>query len=452
MKKTMKKFCGFSTVLLVVMGLVKLAGAAQAPLPDEVDVIQLVNEQRSLRGLAPLWQNASLSDSAFIHSEDMDTNDYFSHTGSDGSTFVTRDNEAGYTGSPVGECIGWGYPTAEAMVDGWMNSPPHCAILMSTSGDRIGVSHQDAYWTLEVGYGDAADAAGVTVQLTNNNGAFDVSPQVVNDNRVIWQGWDGHDYEIYCQALGKNPIQLTNNDSPDVMPQMNSLGQAVWMNWDGSNWQVWYNLGNGPVQLTHSTNGYNVLPQINDNSQIYWQGWDGHDYEIYRYNPATQVTTQLTSNNLPDAAPQVNSSGQFTWMEYDGSNWQVCYDTGTGPVQLTTSGFNVSPQISDDGQIFWQGRNGLSYETYRYDTGKGLTSQLTNNNVDDVTPSVKNGTLVWSQWDGSYWQIYREVLNTGVITQITSDSYNNQNPRVNASGEIVWQKWDGSDYEIYVYY
>jgi hypothetical protein len=448
--KTMKYVAVFSSVLFLVLGSVQMAGA-QAILPEEVAVIQLVNQERGLLGLAPLWQNSQLYDAAVSHSEDMVTNNFFSHTGSDGSTFVDRIEEAGYTGSPYGECIGWGYPTAEAMVEGWMNSPPHHDIIMSTSADRIGISHQGNYWTLDVGNGGSIDTALVTYQVTNNNGAFDVSPQITNDNRILWQGWDGHDYEVYSQALGKNPVQLTNNDSPDAMPQMNATGQAVWMNWDGNNWQVWYNLGSGPVQLTHSTNGYNVLPQIADDSQIYWQGWDGHDYEIYHYNPTTQATTQLTDNSCPDVAPQANANGQLTWMEYDGSNWQVCYNIGTGRVQLTKTGSNLSPQITDDGQIFWQGRDGSDFEIYRYNTGSGITGQLTYNTVDDVTPAVKNGVLVWSHYDGNYWQIYREVLSTGLITQITSDNYDNKNPRVNASGQIVWQKWDGNDFEVYLY-
>jgi hypothetical protein len=194
---------------------------------------------------------------------------------------------------------------------------------------------------------------GGIAQVTNNTG-FDVAPQVLDNGRILWQGWDGHDYEIYCLVPGQGVTQLTNNDSPDVMPEMNASGHLVWMNWDGSDWQVWYNLGNGPIQLTH-TNGFNVTPQITADDQISWQGWDGHDYEIYRYNTANQVTTQVTTNSVPDAAPEVNSSGQLTWMEFDGSHWQVMYNTGSGPVQLTNSanGSNLVPQITDDGQIFW---------------------------------------------------------------------------------------------------
>jgi hypothetical protein len=298
---------------------------------------------------------------------------------------------------------------------------------------------------------------GGIAQVTDNNGYFDVAPQVMDDGKILWQGWDGHDYEIYCLVPGQGVIQLTNNNSPDVMPQMNASGQAVWMNWDGQDWEVWYNLGNGPVQLTNNSGAFDVMPQITADAKIYWQGWDGHDYEIYRYyeiylnNTTLRVTDQLTNNNLPDVAPQVNASGEFTWMGFDGSNWQIYYNAGSGPVQVTTSGSNLAPQITDDGQIFWQGRDSGNFEICRFTIGSGVTDQLTDNTVDHISPSAKNGVLVWAQWDGYYWQVYREVLSTGLITQITSDSYDNKNPRVNASGQIVWQKWDGSDYEVYAY-
>jgi hypothetical protein len=447
--KTMKKFAAFFLALFLLLGLVQLAGA-QLLLPEEVQVINLVNQERAERGIAPVWQNTPLSAAADRHSTDMDTNDFFSHTGSDGSTFVTRDQQAGYTGSPVGECIGWGYPTAEAMVDGWMNSSGHYAILMSTSADRIGISHVETYWTLEMGRSGTIDAAGITVQLTNNTGVYDVFPQEQGNGSVVWQSWDGHDYEIYRQSLGQSVVQVTNNDSADAKPQVNASGHTVWQNWDGSDWEVWCNLGNGAVQITNNT-GYDVLPQITANDKIYWQNYDGNDYEICRYDPATQATTQLTNNSVADVWIQVNQSGQLTWMEWDGGNWQVWYDPGSGPVKLTASGSNQKPAISDDGQIVWQKWDGSDYEMCRFDTVKSVTTQLTTNTVDDVTPSVQNGVMVWSHWDGSYWQIYREILSTGAITQITSGGSDNKNPRVNVAGQIVWQKWDGSDYEIYVY-
>lgn len=294
-----------------------------------------------------------------------------------------------------------------------------------------------------------ANPAGAEPTRMTDNSAYDVLPQLLDDGRLLWQGWDGHDYEIYCQAPGQGVTQLTNNDSPDVRPQMNALGQLTWMSWDGNDWEVWYNLGDGPVQLTDNTAAYDVQPLITADAQIYWQGWDGQDYEIYRYNSDSQVTTKLTDNTLNDVSPQVNASGQLTWMEWDGKKWQVFYDLGDGPVQLThtTNGSNLSPQITDNGQIYWQGWDGQDYEIYCYSPWNGVTEQLTDNTVADTNPAVKNGALVWSQWDGHDNEIYFSEF--GETKRLTDNEENDLNPRINNLRQIVWQQWDGSDYEIY---
>jgi hypothetical protein len=292
---------------------------------------------------------------------------------------------------------------------------------------------------------------GGIAQVTNNTGSFDVVPQILDDGRILWQGWDGYDYEIYCLVPGQGLTRFTDNDSPDVMPQMNASGDLVWMNWDNGDWEICYDFGEGPVPLTNNTGAFDVLPQITNDGLVYWQGWDGSDYELYCYNRDTGMTTQLTDNSLPDAAPQVNPSGHLTWMQYDG-DWEVCYDIGSGPVQLTNNtGQDLVPQITPEGQVYWQGWDGSDYEVYRYTIGSGLTENLTNNSVDDTYPAVNNGILVWSQWDGYDWEIYRLIFDTGLTTRLTDDEHDDQQPTVNNIGQIVWHKWDGNDFEVYAY-
>ena len=52
----------------------------------ELEVIRLVNQERVSAGLHPLRRNSSLTDAARAHNRDMIDNDFFDHTGSDGST------------------------------------------------------------------------------------------------------------------------------------------------------------------------------------------------------------------------------------------------------------------------------------------------------------------------------------------------------------------------------
>jgi uncharacterized protein YkwD len=103
--------------------------------------------------------NANLRLAAQGHSQDMATNNYFSHTSLDGRTFADRIRGAGYTGSgPLGENIAAGQGSPAAVVNGWMGSTGHCQNIMSGSYRSIGVGYAfragsayGAYWTQTFG-------------------------------------------------------------------------------------------------------------------------------------------------------------------------------------------------------------------------------------------------------------------------------------------------------------
>jgi uncharacterized protein YkwD len=73
------------------------------------EVIALTNQQRALYGLPPLTANSALTSAAAVHSNDMADNNFFSHTGSDGSNPGQRISRAGYSYYTYGENIAAGY-------------------------------------------------------------------------------------------------------------------------------------------------------------------------------------------------------------------------------------------------------------------------------------------------------------------------------------------------------
>jgi uncharacterized protein YkwD len=84
----------------------------------------------------------------------MACNNYFSHTGLDGSTIGERAERQGYDWSYVGENIAAGYSSPESLVQGWMNSPGHKANILGADYTEIGIgyafgadSDYGSYWT-----------------------------------------------------------------------------------------------------------------------------------------------------------------------------------------------------------------------------------------------------------------------------------------------------------------
>lgn len=92
------------------------------------------------------------------HSRDMGDNNFFSHTGSDGSRVGQRADDAGYPWVMVGENIAVGFSSVDGVMQGWLNSPSHCRTIMKASYTEMAHSlylPQDAdygsYWTLVLG-------------------------------------------------------------------------------------------------------------------------------------------------------------------------------------------------------------------------------------------------------------------------------------------------------------
>ncbi len=124
----------------------------------EERVVELTNQFRAENGLAPLTLNTQLTNAAETHSKNMASQDFFSHTGLDGSQPSDRAQSAGYSSQFVGENIGAGYTSPEKAVEGWKKSPGHRANMLKPEYTEIGVGYfylendtgsinRNHYWT-----------------------------------------------------------------------------------------------------------------------------------------------------------------------------------------------------------------------------------------------------------------------------------------------------------------
>ena len=62
-------------------------------------------------------------------------------------------------------------------------------------------------------------------------------PKINDDGYVVWQGFDGSDWEIFLHD-GKKTIQLTHNSHDDHDPQINNDGDVAWVEQDGSKYRI----------------------------------------------------------------------------------------------------------------------------------------------------------------------------------------------------------------------
>lgn len=140
---------------------------AELNVPDDPQavarrVLELVNRARTqprrcgsqaFAATGSLSLNDRLNAAALTHARDMARHSYLEHRGRDGSTPAQRVSATGYVWRHAGENIAAGPGSAEDAVQGWLDSPGHCANIMNAQFTQMGVAYAQSrddygiYWT-----------------------------------------------------------------------------------------------------------------------------------------------------------------------------------------------------------------------------------------------------------------------------------------------------------------
>ena len=115
----------------------------------EAKVVELTNAERAKNGLSALQMDTQLMAAAREKSEDMKTNQYFSHTSPTFGSPFDRLKALGISYQSAGENIAKGQQTAEEVVEAWMNSEGHRANILDANFTHIGVGYvkDGSIWT-----------------------------------------------------------------------------------------------------------------------------------------------------------------------------------------------------------------------------------------------------------------------------------------------------------------
>lgn len=132
-------------------------------LPDEVDVsdeewqdieeameeqiFELTNIYRHRFDVSPLKQDEAVAEVAYLHSEDMHENQYFSHTTEDGKGLKERLEAKDIYYLSAGENIAAQHTDALAAMEGWLNSEGHREALLYEDYNYLGVGVYRLYYT-----------------------------------------------------------------------------------------------------------------------------------------------------------------------------------------------------------------------------------------------------------------------------------------------------------------
>lgn len=113
------------------------------PRPDlEVQMLEMVNKERTKRGLKPLLPDPQLTLVSRKHSSDMFSRGYFSHLTPEGKDPFDRMRTANVKFLTAGENLALGQ-TLKICHEGLMNSPGHRANILRPQYGRLGIGVLD---------------------------------------------------------------------------------------------------------------------------------------------------------------------------------------------------------------------------------------------------------------------------------------------------------------------
>jgi uncharacterized protein YkwD/uncharacterized membrane protein required for colicin V production len=115
---------------------------AQPDPADEEGMLELVNRERTSRGLGALVMDEALRQLARSHADDMFRRGYFAHDTPEGKDPFERMRDAGIVFGLAGENLALA-PTLEIAHDGLMNSPGHRANILNGGFRKVGIGVLD---------------------------------------------------------------------------------------------------------------------------------------------------------------------------------------------------------------------------------------------------------------------------------------------------------------------
>jgi len=294
----------------------------------------------------------------------------------------------------------------------------------------------------------------VLTQLSDND--MDDRVTSIYGSHVAWVAGSGNDAEIFLYdiATGLPAINISNNSVADSNPRV-SDSYVIWESQTASDQEIFlYDISAGGPAINISDNDRDDYePQISGENVV-WSTYDGVDREIYLYQVSVGVPQQLTSNNRPDRQPQIDGSN-IVWEGYDGNDYEIfLYQIGAGtpPLQITSDIYNDSQvQISGE-NIVWTGYDpgDGDFDIYHYNTVIQWTSNVSRNNLPDEYPRIAGERIVWNAQANNNWEVFYSEVGAGAIpVDVSNHPGNDWKPQVSEE-LVVWRSYDQTDYEIVV--
>ena len=263
------------------------------------DVLDLVNAERAKVGSPPVSLSSALMNFAEIRANELKT--LFSHTRPDGTYYLSIIDDT-YPSTYTGENIAAGVPSAEEVMNLWMNSEGHRANILRKSHTELGVgfyynpdSYYKYYWTQHfanpIHFPKNPDEGISYIGYSLDQVTLKVGSKVT---AAIWA-------DIYTDDGGIEAVDARDNPNALILAGTYSNSNTIYG-------------GAGNSSLWGGLNNFNDTLVGGTGSEMFWYGkYDGNDVIE---DASSNDTVNLYNIGL-DAITELNISANKTFLRFD---------------------------------------------------------------------------------------------------------------------------------------
>lgn len=242
---------------------------------------------------------------------------------------------------------------------------------------------------------------------------------VLSGNRLVWQAFDGVDWEILTYDLASGSIeQLTDDTADETGPEF--VGDhLVWVS-DPVPLPLWvytvsaavpsltlYDPATGALETIPQSDRVLAPPVTSGDLVVFLAGPSPNDADLYVYSLASGQTRRLTRDSYPQSEPATDGRYvAFVTHPYQYSELWL-FDSETGKMmQLSSVGrasTTVGPPSANAGRIAWVESDGRDYYLRLFDAAVPLLTTLTRTEDHTLaqplrTPVLGGDMVAWLAW------------------------------------------------------
>ena len=267
------------------------------------------------------------------------------------------------------------------------------------------------------------NAATGSISNVSANDTYDYYPRLNGRGDIAWVNGSGNDAEIYLYtAATDSAANISNNNFADTSWYLavNNSGDVTWGGFINGESHIFRHDGDTGVtqQLTVDNGAYDTNQWLSSNGDVVWSS----NSNVVLYDAAAKTVTQLTNDTLPRSNIVIDSLGNLTWQGQDPTGTDTdmfFYDRASGVISnISNNDVNDNYYwMNSHGDVAWTSNTGTASEIIFYSNATKTTTQITNDTLQDYSVVLNDQLdMVWLKNDGD-----SEVMLGKVETTVPLD-------------------------------